>query len=174
MMHPMMEAMLGRWQGEGVDLAPSPEGDLRTPFVEETEFFLVGELRNAHRQQLQAIGYHQRIWRKDDQTPFHDQLGHWSWDATSAQLLHALVIPRGLALLAAGSIERLPDGWRARLSASQQAIAQSPFLARHAKTIAFSQEVELRGDRLRYRQTTELLIYDRTVMHTDEAELVRC
>ena len=59
----------------------------------------------------------------------------------------------------------------ARAGDADWGIIQSPFMAKKARTTAFSHELVVGNGRLRYAQTTMLDIYGRTFEHTDENEL---
>ncbi len=168
-----LKALIGRWRGEGVDVAPAPEGDTRTPFVDEIVFHEVGEVENARRQRLFAVGYHQVVRRKDTGEAFHDQMGHLAWEIGTRRVVHALTIPRGLALVAEGEVSFASEGWTITLSAQADAIAQTRFLTEHARTLGFAQRIVLQGPVLSYEQTTKLEIYGRRVAHTDAAQLKR-
>ena len=168
-----LAALAGRWRGEGVDVAPAPEGEARTPFLDEIVFHEVGEVENARGQRLLAIGYHQVVRRRDTGEAFHDQVGHFAWEIGTEHVFHALTIPRGLALVATGRVRFADDGWELALEAAPDAIAQTAFLEGQARTRAFVQRLVHRDGALSYAQTTELEIYGRRFSHTDEARLVR-
>ena len=173
--------LVGVWKGDkGLDVAPEPEGSEESPYRETLTFEVVGDVTNADSQTLAVIRYHQVVARKSNNEVFHDEIGYWMWDAATNTVMHSLVIPRAVALLAGGSVapadiseERCVLSVRAKLDDPDWGIAQSPFMRDNARTVEFSHDITIAGDTLSYRETTVLDIYGKRFDHTDENELHR-
>ncbi len=168
-------AMLaGLWEGEkGEDVAPAPDGAVKEAYRETIRFVPVGEVVNAKSQHLWALFYHQKVQKLADGAPFHDQCGYWAWDPESGRVYHSFVIPRQAGYVAEGTAENTDEGVRIAVRTGQEGIAQSGFLAGHARTLAFAMSLEVRRDALSYAQTTELEIYGERFSHTDRNTLRR-
>ena len=175
-----LAALIGRWWGDkGVDRAPEPDGEERNPFYETIEFEAIGDVTNAEEQTLALVRYHQVVSRKSNDEVFHDQVGFWSWDATDNTLTHSFVIPRGVAVVAEGTLAApsdpaAPVTFSVATDPLAVPIAQSNYMAAKAATTAFSLELVVTGDTMQYTQTTVLDIYGRSeVDHTDLNTLER-
>ena len=109
---------------------------------------------------------------------FHHETGYWMWDADTQTVVHSLVIPRAVCVLAGGRYtgKTDPDGRvvievAAKIDDERWKIIQSPFMADNASTAAFRQEVTVGGGRLSYSETTMLDIYGKLFEHTDQNDL---
>lgn len=173
-----LQGLIGRWSGNhGVDLAPEEDGLERNVYHETIEFIPVQPLDNAGEQFLATLQYRQLVVRTRDNKPIHDQSGYWIWEQDTNTIMHSFCIPRGLALVAGGTCYNM-DGRilinvKAEKDSGRWGIAQSPFLQEKAVTRAFEQQIILQGDKLIYRQITDLFIYDKKFEHTDDSLLYR-
>lgn len=182
--------LIGEWRGDrGLDKAPensSPEkmaeaveGMVQEPYHEHLLCEAAGLVGNADEQNLAIVRYRQQVFRHSTGEQFHDEQGYWLWDNDRELVMHSLLIPRGLSLLAGGSYRRAEVGAllefevMAEADHAEWSIAQSPFLQEKAKTTRFEKKLTLDGDDLHYFQTTFLDIYGRKVAHTDENRLRR-
>lgn len=173
-----LQGLIGRWSGNrGVDLAPEEDGPERNVYHETIEFSPVEPLDNAGEQFLATVQYRQQVIRSRDGKPLHDQTGYWIWEQDTNAIMHSFCIPRGLALVAGGAYyqadDRIVFDVKAEKDSSSWAIAQSPLLQQKALTRAFQQQMILQQDKLIYRQTTDLFIYDQKFEHTDDSLLYR-
>ncbi len=169
-----LQALIGVWKGNrGLDVAPEPDGAEDNPYYETITFEPVGDVKNAGSQHLVVIGYHQVVRRISDDEVFHDQRGYWIWDAERQTVMHSLMIPRGVAVLAGGHAKDGVFDVSAKEGATDWGIVQSPFMRDHARTIEFTQRMEVSGEKLSYSQTTMLDIYGKVFEHTDRNELTR-
>jgi hypothetical protein len=177
-----LTGLLGTWKGDkGRDVAPEPDGSEENPYYETLTFEPVGEVTNAERQKLVAIRYLQIVYRKSNDEAFHNETGYWMWDAQTQTVMHSLVVPRAVCVLAGGKVttagapaEAVTLEVAARLGDPDWGIVQSPFMRDQARTVEFRQKIQINGDRLSYAETVVLEIYGRTFDHTDENELTRC
>lgn len=129
-----LTGLIGVWKGDkGVDVAPEPEGPEQNPFYETITFREVGEVENAQSQKLVAVHYHQLVSRKSDDKVFHNETGYWMWDAGTSVLMHSLLIPRAVGLIAGGTWEASTGSGvaldvAARHDDPDWQIIQSPFM----------------------------------------------
>lgn len=180
-----LQGLIGEWRGDrGLDKAPEKvtdtEDDLvHEPYHEQLVFEAAGLVGNAGEQTLSILRYRQQVFRNSTGEQFHDEQGYWLWDNDRELVMHSLLIPRGLSLVAGGSCRRAELGTllefevMAEAGHSEWAIAQSPFLQEKAKTTRFEKKMSVDGNELHYFQTTFLDIYGRKVAHTDENRLQR-
>jgi len=169
-----LQALIGVWQGnKGLDVAPTPDGSEDHPYEETIAFEAVGDVKNADSQYLTVISYHQVVRRISNGEVFHDQRGYWIWDAERQTVMHSLMIPRGVAILAGGHAADGVLEVSAKDGDGDWGIVQSPFMRDQARTIEFTQRVEVSGEKLSYSQTTMLDIYGKVFEHTDRNDLIR-
>lgn len=173
-----LAGLIGHWQGDkGMDVAPEPSGPDNNPYYESMTFYAVGDVDNAGEQFLSIIHYKQVVRRKSNDEIFHHQVGYWLWDADKQHVMHSFTIPRGVAIVAGGSVKRVSDEIVIEVEAGDSAghwpIAQSPFMTQKAKTLSFSQQLTLKEDQLSYQQTTLVDIYGKPFEHTDDNKLTR-
>ena len=175
-----LAGLIGVWQGDsGTDVAPEPDGEETSPFFETITFSTVDDVvTNAEAQDLVAVHYHQIVSRKSTGIVFHNETGYWMWDAAAATVMHALVIPRAVGVLAGGAYNGETDDEgrvvlevAARLGDPDWGVVQSPFMRDHARTTEFRQRLAVGGGRLSYAETTIVEIYGKTFEHTDESVL---
>ena len=176
---PLM-ALTGVWKGDdGVDVAPEPDGAETNPYFEVITYSSVGHVTNAESQDLAAVHYRQIVRRKSDGEVFHDETGYWMWDAEAETVMHSLVIPRAVCVLAGGKFKGKKDEdgriiieVAAKIDDDRWKIVQSPFMQGTASTTEFRQKVVVGDGRLSYSETTMLEIYGNRFEHTDRSELV--
>ena len=171
--------LVGRWIGtKGVDDAPdaNAESDI-SAYTDELSFILAGRAENAEEQELVAIRYHHLVRKNENGQIFHDQIGHWLYEAATGLVMHSLTIPRGICLLAGGDLIQENASCTFRVEATEGSdtfgIVQSPFMLAKARTKAFKMQLTVQGNSLHYRQTTALHIYGKDFEHHDESKLQR-
>lgn len=173
--------LIGEWKGdEGVDVAPDPDEAETNPYFETLTFSPVGDVTNAEKQTLAVVHYRQIVRRKSDGDVFHDETGYWMWDSDTKTIMHSLVIPRAVCVLAGGTYsgEKEADGRTvlrvaARIDDKNWKIIQSPFMQANASTTEFRHEIAVGNGKLSYSETTMVDIYGEVFEHTDQNELVR-
>lgn len=171
--------LIGKWSGNmGLDIAPASDGSSdESPFENEMTFTVAGAAENAEEQQLVAVKYHHVVRRSDNGHIFHDQIGHWIYEPSTQLVMHSLTIPRGVCLLAGGTIKDSNDESIFEVSATADSdtygIIQSPFMLEKAETKAFHMKMTVKSDELRYREVTSLHIYGKDFEHVDTSILQR-
>jgi len=174
-----LTALIGVWKGDkGIDIAPEPDGEETNPFFETITFLEVGGVTNAESQNLSALHYHQIVSRKSDGAVFHNETGYWMWDAENKTVMHSLLIPRAVGLIAGGTYngEKDADGRiilkvMAKLGDENWGIIQSPFMRDKASTQSFEHELIFGNGKITYTETTMVDIYGKVFEHTDQNEL---
>lgn len=170
--------LIGSWRGDrGLDVSPEPDGEDKNAYYDEMTFVPSGATDNAEEQNLVSVRYHQVVRKRSNGKIFHDQIGHWIYEPATGLIMHSLTIPRGVCLLAGGSVAQDGDETTFNVGASADCdtfgIAQSPFMLKKAKTEAFTMTLKIAGDQLSYQETTSLDIYGRKFEHTDGSSLSR-
>jgi len=173
-----LAALVGTWKGDrGIDVAPEPGGDERAPYYETIVFEAAGDVTNAGEQTLAVVSYHQVVSRKSNDEVFHDQVGYWLWDAATNGIVESFVIPRGVGIVAEGTLASPADRSQElvfEVSADARGVVQAQFMFNRARTTAFTHTLTVSGDEMRYRETTTLDIYGREAYeHTDANTLRR-
>lgn len=165
-----LAALVGIWRGDkGVDRAPEPDGEERNPYYETIRFETAGDVTNAEQQTLSVVRYHQVVSRKSNDKVFHDQVGYWLWDPADDTIVETFTIPRGVAVVAGGKLgepadlaQELVFEVAADAKSPEFGIVQAPFMFKQAKTTAFTHCLTVKGDEMRYTESTILDIYDKT------------
>ena len=165
-----LAALVGIWRGDkGVDRAPEPDGEERNPYYETIRFETAGDVTNAEQQTLSVVRYHQVVSRKSNDKVFHDQVGYWLWDPADDTIVETFTIPRGVAVVAGGKLgepadlaQELVFEVAADANSPEFGIVQAPFMFKQAKTTAFTHSLTVKGDEMRYTESTILDIYDKT------------
>lgn len=172
--------LAGIWEGEkGDDTAPSDDrkGTEINKFREQMKFDPFGPVDN-HEQQLYGLRYSTTAWRLDEDSPFHEELGYWLWDGKEKQVLRCFIVPRGVTVLAGGTVE--PDAKSFELAADvgseTYGICSNTFLDREFKTVRYELKVTLNNDgSLSYEEDTQLKIKNQPDVfhHIDKNTLKR-
>lgn len=171
--------LIGDWKGDkGIDLAPKPVEDENNPYFETLTFEAVDiDIENAGEEELIAIRYHQSVTEKESGDISHDETGYWIWNKNNNEIVLAFAIPRGVSVVAQGSIQKNENeiiiSVSANLDAANPGIVQSSFMNKNAKTTHFKRELKISGNTLSYSQVTTVEIYNKTFSHEDTNELIR-
>ena len=164
--------------GPGSDISgPVIDGDEHNVFVERYELQPIDPQTNGP-QLLYGLRYHTHIVKPGEVETFHDQVGYWLWEPAARTVIHTLTIPRGQALMAAGTAE--PDAAEfevsATLGSSVFGILSNPFLDRAFQTVGFRMRVTVHDDGTwSYEEHTSLRIPGRDGVddHVDRNTLTK-
>ena len=173
--------LIGVWNGDkGMDIAPEPDGTEENPYYETITYTASGNVTNAGSQILSIVHYRQIVTRRSNDEVFHDETGYWLWDPKERVIMHSLVIPRAVCLLAGAYYEEARDANGsliievvAGIENKDWGIVQSPFMQKNARTTDFHQKIIVGNGKMSYTETTMLDIYGRVFEHTDQNELRR-
>ena len=174
-----LTTLIGVWEGnKGLDVAPEPDGSEENPYYETITYTAGGDVTNAESQVLSIVHYRQIVTRKSNDEVFHDETGYWLWDPKEQVVMHSLVIPRAVCLIAGAYFKEKRDeegNLIIEVSASVDdpdwGIVQSPFMQKNARTTEFRQKIVVGNDKMRYKETTVVDIYGKIFDHTDECDL---
>ena len=166
--------LIGTWEGDkGIDLAPKPDEDENNPYYETLIIEPVDiEIENAESQELTSVRYHQVVREKANDKISHSESGYWIWDNNEDTIMCAFAIPRGVSVLCGGNFKQTAQG-EITFSVSagkdnpEWGIAESPFMAKKAKTLGFTRQMTISKNSLAYTQTTLLDIYGKVFDHID-------
>lgn len=174
-----LAALAGVWEGDkGADVAPDDNrGTEHNAFRERFSFEPLGPVNN-HEQQLYGLRYFRTAWRLGEDAPFHEDTGYWLWDAAAKQVLRCFVVPRGITVLAGGTVE--PDATSFQISAEAGSdtygICSNQFLDREFKTVRYELTITVHGpDSFSYHEDTQLKMKGRSDLfhHTDTNRVAR-
>jgi len=154
--------LAGIWEGDkGDDTAPSKDRGTETnKFRERITFEPMGPVNN-HEQALYGLRYSTTAWPSGSSEPFHEELGYWLWDAQAKQVLRCFIVPRGVTVIAGGTVE--PDARSFELAASvgseTYGICSNQFLDKEFKTVRYELKVTIHDNQsFSYEEDTQLQI----------------
>ncbi|HEX4924169.1 MAG TPA: heme-binding beta-barrel domain-containing protein [Bdellovibrionales bacterium] len=157
-----LAALVGVWEGDkGDDIAPSDSrGVERNSYRERITFEQVGPVQN-HEQSLNVLRYSTKATRLGETDSFHEELGYWSWEPRTQEVMRSFLIPRGIALIAGGKAEM--DARQFRLIATSGSctfgICVNPFLDREFKILSYTLDLKVLDENtFAYEEDTVLQI----------------
>lgn len=172
--------MAGEWEGDGgLDTAYSHSATkvLATPFRERLTFKPFGPVENGS-QILYGLDYRTAMWRRNEENPFHTEVGYWLWDAEAHEVVRGFVVPRGITVLAGGTVA--PDARSFTLKAEhadpRYAIGENSYLSEHASTTSYSVTITIHdNDTWSYEEVTmlKMSVMDQPFAHSDHNTLSR-
>lgn len=174
-----LAALAGVWEGnKGDDVAPSDDrGTERNQFRERLTFEPFGPVNN-HEQQLYGLRYATVAWRLGEEAPFHEETGYWLWDGAAKQVLRCFIVPRGVTVLAGGTVA--PDAKaftiEAEAGSDTYGICSNKFLDQEFKTVRYELTVTVHDrDSFSYKEDTQLKMKGRKDLfhHTDANTVTR-
>jgi hypothetical protein len=174
-----LAALVGIWEGEkGDDIAPADPDRVQTAnskYRERIVFEPTGRVDN-HQQKLYGLRYSTKAWRIGEQDPFHEELGYWLWDAANQQVLRCFMVPRGVTVIAGGTVGANAKRFdlAAEVGSQTYGICSNKFLDQEFKTVRYELKVTINDDgSWSYHEDTVLQIKGRAELfhHTDENTL---
>ncbi len=174
-----LSRLAGIWEGEkGDDTAPSDDrGTEQNKFRERMTFDPFGPVDN-HEQKLYGLRYSTTAWRLGEDSPFHEELGYWLWDAAERQAMRCFIVPRGVNVLAGGTVEEGANSFElnAKAGSDTYGICSNLFLDREFKTVNYILKVTIHSDQsFSYEEDTQLQIKGQSQLfhHIDKNTLTR-
>ena len=83
-----LAGLIGDWESDrgGLDTAYSHSQSrvLETPYLEKCSFKPFGPVDNGD-QHLYGLDYKSAMWRGDEDSPFHTEVGYWLWDSATGE-----------------------------------------------------------------------------------------
>lgn len=150
--------LVGVWEGDkGDDIAPSDDrGSENNKYRERITFEQVGPVQN-HEQNLHVLRYATRASRIGEENTFHEELGYWSWEPSTQEVMRSFLIPRGIALIAGGKAEKMASSFHLEATSGSCTfgICVNPFLDREFKILSYEMTLTMHGrDSFSYEQDT--------------------
>ena len=171
--------LVGVWEGDkGDDIAPS---DVRVvqnnKYRERLSFEQVGPVQN-HEQNLHVLRYATRAWKIGAENSFHEELGYWSWEPATKEVMRCFLIPRGISLIAGGRADRDATEFVLRSDAGSCTfgICTNPFLDREFKMVSYEMKFKMIDrDTFSYEQDTVMRLPNQKELfhHIDKNTLRR-
>lgn len=157
-----LSTLIGVWEGDkGDDIAPSDDrGVENNKYREVITFEQVGPVQN-HEQNLHVLRYSTKASRLGEENTFHEELGYWSWEPATKEVMRCFLIPRGIALIAGGKAEKTDRKFRleAKNGSCTFGICVNPFLDREFKILSYEMTLTVHDeDSFSYEQDTVIRI----------------
>lgn len=174
-----LAALAGTWEGETGhdDALDEDRGPQVNRYRERLTLSPFGPVDN-HDQSLYGLRYATTAWRLGATEPYHEETGYWLWDAREKQVVRCFLVPRGISVLAGGTVEEDAKRFRlvAELGSPTYGICSNPFLDREFKTVRYELDVVVHDEHsFSYDEDTQLLVRGRTEVfhHRDRHTLHR-
>lgn len=135
-----LKGLAGSWEGDqGDDIAPSDDRGTERNFFREHIRLEPFAAPTNHEQKLYGLRYATSAIRKGESEPFHEETGYWLWDPRDSQVLRCFVLPRGITVLAGGTVAPMATQFelRAKLGSPIYGICSNPFLDREFQTVEY-------------------------------------
>lgn len=155
--------LAGTWEGDkGDDTAPDkdPSETEKNNYRERLVLDPFGSVNN-HAQVLYGLRYSTTAWRLGSDSPFHEELGYWLWDPAEKQVLRCFMVPRGVTVIAGGSVEpgAMQFNLAAEVGSETYGICSNKFLDREFKTVRYDLKVTVHdANSFSYEEDTQLQI----------------
>ena len=171
--------LIGTWEGDkGDDTAPSDDrGTEKNRFRERMTFEPIGLVEN-HEQKLYGLKYSTVAWRIGEAEAFHQEVGYWLWDAKARQVMRCFIVPRGVVVLAGGTVK--PGAKTFKLSATvgsrTYGICSNLFLDKEFKTVRYELKITVHGENsFSYDEDSQLKMKGRAKIfhHRDKNTVTR-
>jgi hypothetical protein len=172
--------LAGAWEGDkGDDTAP--DDDPRETEINKYRERLVldpFDPVNNHAQTLYGLRYSTTVWRLGAEVPFHEEVGYWLWDPAEKQVLRCFIVPRGVTVLAGGTVSPKDREFQlvADVGSETYGICSNHFLDREFKTVRYELKVTIHDNNsFSYEEDTQLKIKDQDELfhHIDKNTLKR-
>ena len=156
-----LATLAGIWEGaKGDDIAPDDNrtGIENNKFRERMTYEPFGPVNN-HEQVLWGLRYSTTAWRLDEVDAFHEETGYWLWDPKAKQVLRCFIVPRGVTVLAGGTVEPNAKSFELKAEAGSDTygICSNKFLDQEFKTVRYELKIKLNSDdTLEYEEHTYL------------------
>lgn len=173
--------LIGTWEGDkGADVAPAePDATqvAESKYREQIVFEPTGLVDN-HAQLLYGLRYKTTAWRIGEPDSFHEENGYWMWDAGNKQVMRCFIVPRGVTVLAGGTVEAEAGHFEiaAVRGSETYGICSNKFLDEEFRTIRYDLKFTMKDENtIHYWEDTVLQIkgQENLFHHTDENTLTR-
>lgn len=138
--------LMGIWEGDkGDDVAPSDDrGTENNKYRERFTLEPISPVQN-HEQNLSVLRYSTLVWRIGEENTFHEELGYWSWEPSTKQVVRVFVIPRGISVIAGGTVDHDAKEMilKAESGSCTYGICTNPFLDREFKIVRYDLNIKI-------------------------------
>lgn len=155
--------LAGVWEGDkGDDIAPADDRaeTENNKFRERMTFVPFGPVNN-HEQTLYGLRYSTTAIRLGEETAFHEELGYWLWDARAKQVMRCFMVPRGVTVLAGGTVDAAANviELAADVGSTTYGICSNKFLDEEFRTVRYELKLTIDANGLlTYEEDTQLQI----------------
>ncbi len=171
--------LAGVWEGDkGDDIAPSDDRQTENNKYRERITLEIAGAVNNHEQVIHALRYSTVAWRVGEQNPFHEELGYWTWEPLTHEVMKCFLIPRGISVIAGGVAK--PDDREFKMVSTHGSatfgICSSPFLDKEFKVVKYELTVKIIDENtFTYSSDTVIQMPGRKDLfhHTDQNRMVR-
>ena len=137
----------------------------------------IGQVKN-HEQIMYGLRYRTTAWPVGSEEPFHEELGYWLWDSANKQVLRCFMVPRGVTVIAGGTVEADANGFElvSEAGCETYGICSNKFLDEEFKTMRYELKInQVDENSFTYEEDTQLKIKgkDEIFHHTDKNVLTR-
>lgn len=174
-----LAVLAGKWYGEkGDDTAPGDDrGTEKNLYFENMIFEPIGMVNN-HEQTLYGLRYSTKATRIGELEPFHEELGYWLWDPAEKQVMRCFLVPRGISLIAGGTVEKDAKSFQifSELGSSTYGICSNKFLDREFRTVKYELQITIHNDNsFSYEEDTVLQMHGQKELfhHIDKNTMKR-
>lgn len=131
-----------------------------------------------HEQILTGFRYSTIAWEEGDDEPFHEEVGYWLWDSAACQVMKCFSIPRGMAVIAGGSVKSEATIFElaAVLGDPTYGICSNKFLDQQFQTVRYDLKIEkISENEFTYGENTQMKMPSRDEIfdHTERNTLRR-
>ncbi|MCB1189172.1 MAG: FABP family protein [Leptospiraceae bacterium] len=172
-----LKPLVGIWESEkGDDLSPGDDRNIKNnKYREKIEFVPTGRIDN-HEQILYGLRYKTTAWRLGEPEPFHEELGYWLWDSKEKQVLRCFLVPRGISIIAGGTVEENAQSFHllAEVGSDTYGICSNKFLDKEFKTVRYELKITIHGETsFSYDEDTQMKMPGKNELfhHTDKNTL---
>ncbi len=115
---------------------------------------------------------------RDEENPFHTEVGYWLWDGATGEVMRGFVVPRGITVLAGGTAAADAKSFtlHSQPGDPQYNIGENKYLAENASTLSYDVTITINDDdSWSYDEKTMLEMdeIDEPFAHTDHNTLRR-
>lgn len=174
-----LAALAGTWEGvTGQDVAPGDDRNTEKNQYRETLTFVPFGSVDNHEQKLFGLRYATTAWRLGEPDPFHEETGYWLWDAAARQVMRCFIVPRGITVLAGGTVEPTAREFSvaATVGSSTYGICSNLFLDKEFRTVRYELKVTIHENgEFSYAEDTQLVMPGKKEIfhHTDQNRMRR-
>ncbi len=165
-----LDSLVGTWESAdtGLDVSfHSDQGKIGESRFRERVTYVPRGLTRRGPHEVWTLDYTLSTWLLGHEEPFHVEVGYWTWEPATEQILRCFLVPHATALIAHGRAEGSVVRLEAERLSDPPGIVSGPGDA--ARISRFDATFTLSHDEYSYQQTTVIEYPGRasSVLHTD-------